>query len=236
MTTTKEISEKFYHLLRGRKYWEAMKLVDNLIAEHVPFDKILFEIISPAINRIQDYFAEGYKNVSAFQVLAVAKIASDTIKKLEILMERKESQKLGVVVIGNIKNDFHGLGKDLVKIFLMMKGWDVIDLGLSVPPERFVTTAINENALAILVSGMMMHTIINIKLVRKIMDERGLTGKIPLIVGGAPFIYNPELYKELGADAVAKNAYEAHKILLSILEGENNGNEPIREGNDRTKT
>jgi len=77
-------------------------------------------------------------------------------------MKRKESQKLGVAVIGNIKNDFHGLGKDLVKIFLMMKGWDVIDLGLSVPPERFVTTAINENALAILVSGMMMHTVINI--------------------------------------------------------------------------
>jgi len=57
-----------------------MKLVDNLISEHISFDKILFEVISPAINRIQDYFAEGYKNVSAFQVLVVAKIASDTIK------------------------------------------------------------------------------------------------------------------------------------------------------------
>ncbi|MHA1284264.1 MAG: cobalamin B12-binding domain-containing protein [Promethearchaeota archaeon] len=212
-----EFKEMFYNFTKERKYREALSLVDKAIESKIPPDKIITEGIAENLKRFQDFFDEGYVNVSAFQLLAIGKISEDSIEKLKPYLSKKDDKEKEkkTIVIGTIKNDFHGLGKKIIKLFMEMENFKVIDLGLDVEPEKFIQAVIENNADYLFVSTMMLHNIIGVKRVGDLLEQKGLKGKVKFYVGGAPFNYNYSLIEKVGADGSAEDVY----ALIDLLKG-----------------
>jgi methanogenic corrinoid protein MtbC1 len=125
-------------------------------------------------------------------------------------------------VIGTAMGDMHSLGKSIVSGCLKAQMFEVIDLGSSVPPERFVDEAVAHNAQVIGVSSMMVHTALGedgCLGVRRILKERGLEDRIKLVVGGTPYSFDPELCQMVKADAWAQDGISAGKIISDLIKG-----------------
>ncbi len=106
---------------------------------------------------------------------------------------------IGKVVIGTVQGDLHDIGKNLVAIMLKGAGFEVIDLGNDVSPQKFLDTAVRENADVIGMSALLTTTMPVMKKVIDLAKEQNLRGRKKFIVGGAPL--SSEYAKEIGADA-----------------------------------
>ena len=128
---------------------------------------------------------------------------------------------IGRVVIGNTQGDLHTLGKRIVMACLRTQMIECIDLGVSVAPERFVDEAVALDAQVIAISAMMVHIARSESgclRVRQLLRERGLEGRIRIIVGGAPFRFDPQLYRRVQADAWAPNGIQAGAEITRLIE------------------
>ena len=97
---------------------------------------------------------------------------------------------------------------------------EVSDLGVNVPAERFVDAAVAADAQVIAISAMMVHTATGPKgasRVRELLRERGLEERIRLVVGGAPYRFDGELYKSVGADAWAADGVSAGRVIVDLI-------------------
>ena len=119
------------------------------------------------------------------------------------------------VVVGVIEGDTHDIGKNLVKVMLNSANFDVIDAGRDVPPAVFVDTAIQEGASVIMIAALMTTTMDKIGDTIQLIKERGLAGKLRVVIGGAPI--SPAFAKKVGADAYSVNANAAVRIAREML-------------------
>ncbi len=121
-----------------------------------------------------------------------------------------EGKSKGVVVVGTVVNDLHDIGKNIFATLLTAAGFKVIDLGVDVPPEKFVIAVRENNASIIGVSALLTSTVLGIRDIVKMLEKEGLREKVKIIVGGAALTH--EMAKELGADAYAETAVEGVEI------------------------
>jgi len=150
------------------------------------------------------------------EVLMAAKAMYAGMDKLKPLLAQEGVPSLGKVVLGTVQGDLHDIGKNLVGILLRGVGFEVIDLGNDVTPERFVQTAIEQNAPVIGMSALLTTTMPVMAGVVNLLKEQGLAGKIKTLVGGAPV--SSKFARQIGADAHgfdAANAVDRVKALLS---------------------
>jgi len=117
-------------------------------------------------------------------------------------------------VIGSVQGDLHDIGKNLVGIMLQGAGFEVIDLGHDVAPERFVDAAVAAGAPVIGMSALLTTTMSGMKDVVALLGARGLRGRIRTIVGGAPV--SAEFAREIGADAYAFDAGSAVERVKAL--------------------
>lgn len=193
----------------------AAALLDGWAAEH-GYDRLLSDVLEPTLHRIGEAWCSSDSYTIA-QVYVAGKIAADTLER--IAAHRRLSGPAvprGAVVVGNIEDDFHSLGRRLLVSFLRVDGWDVKDLGNDVEAARFVDEAVATGARVIGVSAMMLTTALNIAKVRAELDRRGLGGRIRLAVGGAVFLVRPGLVAEVGGDGTAPNALGASALFVRL--------------------
>ncbi len=148
-------------------------------------------------------------------VLLAAKAMYAGLGKLKPLLAKGGVSAQGKVVIGSVKGDLHDIGKNLVGIMLEGVGFEVIDLGTDVAPERFVDEAVSRGAGIIGMSALLTTTMPVMRDVTALLKERGLLGKIRVVIGGAPV--SDAYCREIGADAYcfdAANSVETVKKLL----------------------
>jgi 5-methyltetrahydrofolate--homocysteine methyltransferase len=148
------------------------------------------------------------------EVLLAARAMYAGMDQLKPLLIAEGIPSLGKVVIGSVQGDLHDIGKNLVGIMLRGAGFEVIDLGNDVAPERFVETAKAEGAPVIGMSALLTTTMPVMKKVVELVQAEG--GSIRVIVGGAPV--SREWAAEIGADAYgfdAANATDEVKRLLA---------------------
>jgi methylmalonyl-CoA mutase cobalamin-binding domain/chain len=191
----------------------AAELIDQIIQQGMPPDQVIKDILGPVLVRIGILW--GKESVSLAQTFVAAKISEDVLLRCMPEVETSAPHK-SPVVIGNIEDDFHSLGRRIVAIFLRAAGWEVYDLGNDVMAEEFVDKAIEVQAAVVGVSAMMQTTALNIRKVRSLIDERGLQDRLKLAVGGAVFNWRPDLVAEVGADGTAENAAEADALLRRL--------------------
>jgi len=118
-------------------------------------------------------------------------------------------------VIGTVQGDLHDIGKNLVAIMLKGAGFEVIDLGNDVPPERFIEAAQQEAAEVIGMSALLTTTMPVMKRVIDLAKERGIYGKTKIIVGGAPL--SSDYAQKIGADAYCYDGVNAVDCVKGFL-------------------
>jgi len=188
-------------------------LVDQWAAES-GYERAVNELLDPVLQRFGEIWACD-EDVSLAQGYISAKIAEDIMLKAAQAAPsaEQEEEPKRTVVLGNIEDDYHALGRKLVATFLRADGWHVIDLGNDVLSGRFVDTAIESGARVIGASAMMYANAVNIKKLRAEIEGRGLGGSVKLAVGGAVFRIHPELVTEVGGDGTAPNALAASGLI-----------------------
>jgi 5-methyltetrahydrofolate--homocysteine methyltransferase len=150
-------------------------------------------------------------------VLLAAKAMYAGMDLLKPLLIKEGIPSIGKVVIGSVYGDLHDIGKNLVGIMLKGAGFEIIDLGNNVAPERFIDEAEKSGAGLIGMSALLTTTMPVMKKVIELAKERNLYGKIKFIVGGAPL--SGDYAGEIGAHAYCYDgisAVEHAKELLGV--------------------
>lgn len=205
-------SNLFDHIIEARRD----KAVELLTTEGTTkgFSQVVHEILEPVLVEIGERWAKD--RLSLAQGYVAGKVAEDVLLKMAQSSPLPAARRKGPVVIGNIEDDYHALGRKMVAIFLTAAGWEVIDLGNDVLPTQFVDKAEECSARIIGVSAMMLTTAENIRLVRQELDRRGLSGRVQLAVGGAVINLRPELAPALGGDGTCRNAIQASDLFNNL--------------------
>lgn len=196
----------------------ALQVVRTALDLGISPEKVVFEIVVPAIELMMKSISEN-QGVSLAQHFMAAQIASEVVDEM-VPRFSKAPEIVGRVVIGTSRGDFHGLGKRIVSGCLKAMMIDVSDLGLNVAPERFVDEALAQDAQVIAISSMMIHTAKGENgclRVRQLLKEQGLEGRMRIAVGGAPYRFDPELYRTVGADAWAENGITAARVITDLI-------------------
>jgi len=146
------------------------------------------------------------------EVLIAARAMNAGIEILKPLMMDAGVEAAGKVVIGTVKGDLHDIGKNLVKIMMEGKGFDVIDLGTDVSAEKFLETVKTENADIICCSALLTTTMTYMKDIVNAFEEDGQRDNVTIMVGGAPVTQN--FCDTIGADVYSADAASAADAAL----------------------
>jgi len=211
----KQYNEAVFDTDRDR----ALKVVRNAVEQGATPEDVVFKIVLPAMDIMIKAVAENC-DANLAQHFLTARIA-DTVTAEMIPKFKKAPKVVGRVVIGTAHGDLHTLGKRIVIGCLKARMINVIDLGVNVPAERFVDEALTHAAPIIAISALMVHAATGengCRKVRRILQERALQERIKIIVGGAPFRFNPEMFRIVGADTWAADAVTAGKVIEELLQ------------------
>jgi len=180
----------------------------------------------PAYKAVTDGMAKGmeivgekYENGEYFlaELIMAGETMKEGMKVLEPYLKGGEARVLGKVVIGTVKGDLHDIGKNIVVTLLTAAGFEVIDLGVDVPPEKFVEAVKKNNPDIVGMSALLTTTMIEMENVIKVLKEAGLRDKVKIIIGGAPI--TQEYAEKIGADAAARDAVEGVNICKTWVTG-----------------
>jgi 5-methyltetrahydrofolate--homocysteine methyltransferase len=150
------------------------------------------------------------------EVLMAAQIMGAAVEILKPLMGENSASANGRVVIGTVKGDLHDIGKNLVSMMIESAGLEVNDLGVDIPPEKFVEAVKSTNAKILCMSALLTTTMPMMKRTIDALTENGIRDRVKVMVGGAPV--TQKYAGEIGADAYAPDAGSAAKAAKAMLQ------------------
>jgi 5-methyltetrahydrofolate--homocysteine methyltransferase len=156
----------------------------------------------------------GANEIFLPEVLLSARAMNAGMDLIKPLLIAGEVRSLGKVVIGTMRGDLHDIGKNLVGVMLKGAGFEVIDLGANVAPERFVETAEAEGAQVVGLSALLTTTMTGMKDVVSLVKDKGLEDRVKVIVGGAPL--SQAFADEIGADGYGYDASNAVTLVKRL--------------------
>lgn len=186
----------------------AEHLVNKGVSTSVAVDRMMeaMRVVDKKYER-KEYFT--------VDVASASTAMREAFKVLEPYLNVKPANVSAKVVIGSLKGNIQGLGKDVVAGALRSAGFHVVDLGVNVSPEAFVDSTVREKAQAIAISVSVGETVLYLKQVVDLLRRKKLVGKVKTIIGGRAV--SEETCKEYGIDAYAKDAWECVTKLKDIL-------------------
>ena len=207
MKNSAAMIEEFRNTLLQIDRIKALKMFKQYFQEDNSF-KLLERMIIEALEQI----GEGWENgtYSLAQVYMSGLICEELID--EYLPKTEIKRKKAPIIALAVLQDHHALGKKIVYSVLRAGGYEPIDLGYGLSPDQIVQKAIEHQVEILLISTLMLPSALKVKEVRKKLKDQGVTMKI--IVGGAPFRLDSQLWEAVGADADGKNATD----ILSLIE------------------
>ncbi len=173
-------------------------------AGHAP-QKILNEALIPGMEVVGEKFR--CNEIYVPEVLVAARAMKKSLAILKPLLALTGNKPVGVAVMGSVKGDLHDIGKNLVCMMLEGAGFEVVDLGTDVPPEKFVQAAKDSKAQILGMSTLLTTTMLGMKDVIAALERAELRGQVKVMVGGAPVTQS--FAQEIGADAYGESAATA---------------------------
>ncbi len=191
----------------------AENIVTRLAELRVDPKRIIEEALTPAMNKAGELYEVGEYFIPELMMAAEAfKAAFNVVKPL---LKTDETGGRATIIIGTVAGDIHELGKNLVATMLRIAGYNVVDLGVNVPAEKFVEEALKHGAKIIGLSALMSTTMVEQRKVIEILEKKGLRDKFKVIVGGAPV--TEDWARQIGADAYGRDAFEAVRKVRMLL-------------------
>lgn len=217
-STDKQILDTYLTALFDTDKAAALRIVQEALDGGLTPEQVVFGVIIPGMERmIGGMISDNLVTLS--QHFLASQIAEEVTDRLIPLFAAIPEVR-GHVVIGTSHGDFHGLGKKIVTGCLKARMFQVTDLGINVAPEKFVEQALAVGADVIAISSMMVHTATGEKgprRVRQLLREQELEGRLRIIVGGAPYRFHENLYREVGADAWSDTAAQAPEVVARLV-------------------
>lgn len=191
--------------------------VKEALDAKVPAETILNEALVPAMTEVGCLFEAQEFYVP--EMLISARAMQSGLKPLKPLLTGADSVsgagRTPKAVFGTVKGDLHDIGKDLVVMMLEGAGFQVTDLGVDVPPEKFVEAVKNDGANLIGLSAMLTTTMLNMKSTIEALKDAGVRDKVKVMIGGAPL--NQAFADQIGADGFAKDASAAVRKAKELM-------------------
>jgi len=205
----KEIAD---NLIKG-KAPEVKELVQRAIDEGEDVEKVLNEGLVAGMSVVGAKFKANEFYVP--EVLIAARAMKAGMGILRPILADKNIKGVGRVVLGTARGDLHDIGKNLVAMMLEGAGFEIIDLGVDVSPEKFIETAKEKKADLVGLSALLTTTMPSMKDVVKAMGDSGLKDKVKVMIGGAPVTQS--YADEIGADGYAPDAASAVDEAKQLL-------------------
>ena len=205
------IKEIYTAVLEGNVE-DASTGVQKALDSKIGVSEILDQALISAMDLVGEKFGEG--EIFIPQVLWSAKAMQAGMDLLKPLLASSDRAESGKVVIGTAKGDIHDIGKNLVAIMLEGAGFEVIDLGVDVSPERFVEKAKEEQAHVIAMSALLTTTMQSMGEVVTLLKKQNLP-HVKVLIGGAPV--DQAFCDEIGAHAYGTDAVDGVRKVKGLL-------------------
>ena len=192
---------------------QTQELVKKALAENVPAEQILKEGLISAMAEVGRLFESSEFFMPEMLIAARAMKGGLTLLRPHLIAANVKA--VGKVVIGTAQGDVHDIGKNLVGMMLEGAGFEVIDLGVDVPTEKYIQAVREHHTDFIACSALLTTTMLRMKELITALDEAGLRGQLKVMVGGAPIT---ESYaREIGADLFAPDAASAASRAKQLM-------------------
>jgi 5-methyltetrahydrofolate--homocysteine methyltransferase len=153
------------------------------------------------------------------ELLIAARAMKIALELISPLLVAQGAKPIGRVVIGTVQGDLHDIGKNLVASMLEGGGFQVIDLGVDVPPEKFVEAAQEKEGTIVALSSLLTTTMTMMKKVIETLEKAGIRNTTKVIIGGAPI--TQQFADEIGADGYGDNANSAVALARKLAASPN---------------
>lgn len=174
---------------------------------------ILQEALIPAMGEVGRLFEAGEYYVP--EMLIAARAMQAGLALLKPLLVDSDIKPTGKVAIGTVKGDLHDIGKNLVGMMLEGAGFEIIDMGTDVSPEKFIAAINDEDVDILAMSALLTTTMPMMETTIKAVDDAGLRDAVKIIVGGAPV--TNEYAEKIGADGFAPDASQAASLAKTLV-------------------
>jgi corrinoid protein of di/trimethylamine methyltransferase len=212
MSHSTDLSKLYDAILKGDNK-TSVQVVKEALAEGVEPTVLVSEQMIPAMNEVGRRFECNEYFVP--ELLVAARAMKGALALLRPLLAERGVEPAGRVVIGTVKGDLHDIGKGLVASMLEGGGFEVVDLGVDVPAERFVAEAKNANADIVALSALLTTTMTGMKTVIEAIQKAGLRDKCKVMIGGAPV--TQQYADSIGADGYSDNASGAVTLARQLV-------------------
>jgi corrinoid protein of di/trimethylamine methyltransferase len=175
-------------------------------------ERVLEGQMIPAMREAGRRFEQGEYFIP--ELLIAARAMKAALELLRPLLSEKGAAPKGVVAIGTVRGDVHDIGKNLVAAMLTGAGFQVLDLGVDVPPAKFVAAVRDGGATVVAMSSLLTTTMLAMRDTVAALAEAGLRDRVKVIVGGAPV--TPDFAQNIGADGFGDNANAAVALAISL--------------------
>ncbi|MEW6048623.1 MAG: corrinoid protein [Bacillota bacterium] len=175
--------------------------------------RALVTALMDGMERVAELFRTGEFCVP--EVLVAARAVRTGLGVLVPHFRSAQEQKAGTLVLGTVQGDLHDIGKTLVGIVFQGAGYEVVDLGVDVAPERFVQAVADYRPHLLGLSALLTYTMKHMKRTIRALAEAGLRPQVRVLVGGAPV--TAEFARDIGADGYADDAFAALEVATSLL-------------------
>jgi 5-methyltetrahydrofolate--homocysteine methyltransferase len=211
MDILKEISEK----TEKGKQLEVPDVVQKALANGIPAYEILTKALQEGLETVGDRFKRNQAYIP--EVLLAARAMQAGMNILQPLLAESGEKAIATVVLGTVKDDLHDIGKNMVGMMLKGSGFQVIDLGVNVPAEKFVAAVQDADTSILAMSALLSTTAPYLKTVIEALKQKGLRRNVKVLVGGAPV--TEQYANKIGADGFAPDsarAVDKAKELLNL--------------------
>ncbi len=206
--------EKLKSLISSGNVPEVRKSVEDLLMSGTEPLKILNSGLIEAMEEIGEKFKKN--EVYVPEVLMAARAMKEGVSILKPLLSSEQLGTKGCIIIGTVKGDLHDIGKNIVAIMLEGAGFKVIDLGVDVSPEKFLSAVIEHKADLVAISALLTTTMPSMKTTVSILKDKG-PSNLKIMVGGAPV--TKEFAEEIQADGFSEEAGTAVDTAKKLISG-----------------
>jgi len=190
------------------------ELVREAIEQDMAVTRILSQGLIPGMDRVGEKFQTGEYFIP--NMLLAARAMKGALEILRPLLAESGAKAVGKVVIGTVKGDLHDIGKNLVRMMLEGKGFEVLDLGMDVSPETFVK-AVDDSVDIVGLSCLLSTTAPFLRDTIVALDKAGLRDRVKVMVGGG--MVTQKLADDVGADAYGQDAALGAVKALELMGG-----------------
>jgi corrinoid protein of di/trimethylamine methyltransferase len=207
-----DFAELYDAILTGNAK-KAEEVTKAAIAAKVNPNDLVQKYMIPAMDEVGKRFECNEYFVP--ELLIAARAMKISLELIAPLLAAQGTEPVGRVVIGTVQGDLHDIGKNLVASMLEGGGFQVVDLGVDVAPERFVEAAKEKDGTIVALSALLTTTMTMMKTIIESLEKAGIRQKTKVIIGGAPI--TQQYANEIGADGYSDNASAAVALARTLI-------------------